>query len=63
MSAAAEVKRLREEVIPLLAMTSYTLGRLAELGDENTEVDSFQLEMEAMLWWHRIEAKSRDLDS
>lgn len=61
MTAEQELERLKSEVIPWLAMTSYTLGQIAEMPDD-AEVDSFQLEAAAMMWWHRIEAKSRDLD-
>lgn len=59
MSAADELQHLKEEVIPLLAMTCYTLGRLAEMPDD-TEVDRFQMEADSMMWWHRIDAKAQD---
>lgn len=62
MTDSEEIVRLKEEVMPVLAMVSYSLGRLAEW-DEDAPVDSFQLEAEAMMWWHRIEAKSRELDA
>lgn len=59
MTAEEELIHLKEEIVPALAMLCYSLGRLAEW-DEDAPVDSFQIEAEAMMWWHRIEAKSRD---
>ena len=61
MNAAEELQHLKDEVIPGLAMMAYSIGRLAEMPGD-TEVDSFQLEVEAMVWWHRIEGQARDLD-
>lgn len=60
--AEREIIHLKEEVVPQLAMLCYSLGRLAEW-DDDEPVDSFQLEADAMMWWHRIEGKSRELDT
>lgn len=61
MNAADELRHLKDEVVPALAMMAYSIGRLAEM-PHDAEVDSFQLDADAMMWWHRIEAKSRDLE-
>lgn len=61
MSSADEIMRLKEEVIPHIAMLAYSVGRLAEMPDE-AQVDTFDLEIEAALWWGRMEGKARELD-
>ena len=59
--SADEIRRLQEETIPHIAMLAYSVGRLASMPGE-AEVDTFQLELEAAVWWGRMEGKARELD-
>lgn len=61
MSEVNEVQRLKEEVIPHLAMLAYSCGQLSQM-PRDARVDVFQIEAEAALWWGRMEGKARDLD-
>lgn len=59
--SADEIRRLQEEIIPHMAMLAYSVGRLSQMPDE-AEVDTFQLELEAAVWWGQMEGKARELD-